>query len=118
MKLNTQKQLNERNGSPSARKVWIEIVVYLLITIISFSHLPRGRCGLKSKSYAVIINRAKSPSARKVWIEMFKSELRYSQFTLSPSARKVWIEIRNRSSTVSGSPVSPSARKVWIEINL
>ena len=33
--------------SPSARKVWIEIVVAMAADKIVMRHLPRGRCGLK-----------------------------------------------------------------------
>ena len=33
--------------SPSARKVWIEIIESLVKENADNSHLPRGRCGLK-----------------------------------------------------------------------
>ena len=41
--------------SPSARKVWIEIKVPNVVGLPSFSHLPRGRCGLKSTFNTVIV---------------------------------------------------------------
>ena len=56
--------------SPSARKVWIEI---LPVSNYPYS-LP-------------------SPSARKVWIEIFDYDKFAAALVKSPSARKVWIEI-------------------------
>ena len=56
--------------SPSARKVWIEIPLPYLPFIMSFGHLPRGRCGLKFCCRHKIAIICASPSARKVWIEM------------------------------------------------
>ena len=56
--------------SPSARKVWIEMVLPNLFFVISCS----------------------SPSARKVWIEI-SNNIRWASLIRSPSARKVWIEI-------------------------
>ena len=78
--------------SPSARKVWIEIVKQMLpdlelsvtfreegvdwnnhfeyCRIKSISHLPRGRCGLKSSCGGFDAISSWSPSARKVWIEI------------------------------------------------
>ena len=35
--------------SPSARKVWIEILYIIYIIVCQLRHLPRGRCGLKSR---------------------------------------------------------------------
>ena len=56
--------------SPSARKVWIEIVTLVKVVY----PLP-------------------SPSARKVWIEINVYEIDLENRSRSPSARKVWIEI-------------------------
>ena len=78
--------------SPSARKVWIEMIlvqslpticmvtfrkegvdwndIATVITYDLYSHLPQGRCGLKSKGMDVCGRMWKSPSARKVWIEI------------------------------------------------
>ena len=122
--------------SPSARKVWIEIIlqivgesdidchlprgrcglksVFIFVSAFFNRHLPRGRCGLK---YLQCISQAwkiLSPSARKVWIEMNPSRGAYQQ-TRSPSARKVWIEIYVLTLNCANL-LSPSARKVWIEI--
>ena len=55
--------------SPSARKVWIEIVVA-----------------------GYVMHDGWSPSARKVWIEMFRDVI-FTVRIVSPSARKVWVEI-------------------------
>ena len=104
---------------------------------MTLSHLPQGRCGLKSVQEHLNKWYASSPSARKVWIEISRS-LRENGFTPSPSARKVWIEIvwiavtagrtgchlpQGRCGLKSRSlrsgcmrSGSPSARKVWIEI--
>ena len=57
-------------ASPSARKVWIEIVLPCC-----------DREGIMS------------PSARKVWIEMCSVRTFTRYASASPSARKVWIEI-------------------------
>ena len=83
---------------------------------MAWSHLPRGRCGLKFEDFDYLLSLVKSPSARKVWIEIFrrgekkkwleshlprgrcglkcivKDEI-YCLWHGSPSARKVWIEI-------------------------
>ena len=58
-----------------------------------FSHLPRGRCGLKFEDFDYLLSLVKSPSARKVWIEIISSVPKPSIKIRSPSARKVWIEI-------------------------
>ena len=56
--------------SPSARKVWIEILYLCSVVLSVNSHLPRGRCGLKSCSLTWYCSVVRSPSARKVWIEI------------------------------------------------
>ena len=56
--------------SPSARKVWIEIIKLLDCQFEHFRHLPRGRCGLKLCSQSCLLCHLQSPSARKVWIEI------------------------------------------------
>ena len=58
------------SASPSARKVWIEIIIPILGFIVAASHLPQGRCGLKYFYNHVYCYQAASPSARKVWIEI------------------------------------------------
>ena len=57
------------------------------------SHLPRGRCGLKSYIGTIPIDGSLSPSARKVWIEISDQIVTLLTEAMSPSARKVWIEI-------------------------
>ena len=64
--------LLRRHPSPSARKVWIEMYIWVSFMRLASSHLPRGRCGLK---YLEILSyhhptQDRSPSARKVWIEI------------------------------------------------
>ena len=110
--------------SPSARKVWIEIIdgATLVTTnnvtfreegvdwnlcprvlqASSFRHLPRGRCGLKLCCWYLGDSTLQSPSARKVWIEITNPPRRLRR-QRSPSARKVWIEIKKR--CAFGSPV-------------
>ena len=101
--------------SPSARKVWIEI--HNLLTPLSQggSHLPRGRCGLKSYTDFHDLNLDWSPSARKVWIEIkFNYKCHMSPFSHLPRGRcgLKFPSLLNLGRYVS----SPSARKVWIEI--
>ena len=57
------------SGSPSLRKVWIEI-----------------------EKYAEAFKRVESPSAGKVWIEIDRTTY-IELLDTSSSARKVWIEI-------------------------
>ena len=86
--------------SPSARKVWIEMLLNCKKHDYVKGRLPQGRCGLKyiiegeGKLYKM------SPSARKVWIEIFLFHL-LKRIFVSPSARKVWIEISCGGSKVS-----------------
>ena len=61
-----------RLKSPSARKVWIEMIILLKNENEAISHLLRGRCGLKWPSGSLHKQGLKSPSARKVWIEMLQ----------------------------------------------
>ena len=56
--------------SPSARKVWIEIANVCTTFPTVFRHLPQGRCGLKSFWMIAREFAEPSPSARKVWIEI------------------------------------------------
>ena len=78
--------------SPSARKVWIEILMrwyWRALMFVTFRkegvdwnvinlnwcggwkrHLPQGRCGLKSDTVSMLLSVLSSPSARKVWIEI------------------------------------------------
>ena len=125
--------------SPSARKVWIEILFVPVLFDVSVGHLPRGRCGLKCLVYShtwqhlrvtfreegvdwnknadeYVRKSYKSPSARKVWIEIKTENYLNEKGRMSPSARKVWIEIKNWKLFERKGPKSPSARKVWIEI--
>ena len=56
--------------SPSARKVWIEMIPVRGVVLGVEGHLPQGRCGLK---YSILPDRSGcwlSHSARKVWIEI------------------------------------------------
>ena len=87
----------------------------MLLTTLTSSHLPQGRCGLKFCCRANYIRAFTSPSARKVWIEIYIYCDTDSCKAASPSARKVWIEIFDYDKFASAL-VSPSARKVWIEI--
>ena len=104
---------NGRNKSPSARKVWIEIILQPLLSRVNI-HLPRGRCGLKYWLLLFTKIRIMSPSARKVWIEI-QCVSRCRWCSASPSARKVWIEMSLNFAPLN-IKASPSARKVWIEI--
>ena len=56
--------------SPSARKVWIEMVSYSVGDHATSRRLPQGRCGLKYSGLRISDILKLSPSARKVWIEM------------------------------------------------
>ena len=56
--------------SPSARKVWIEIMYFTSLSSNDLGHLPRGRCGLKYTGLDESLTLDGSPSARKVWIEI------------------------------------------------
>ena len=125
--------------SPSARKVWIEIQHRTQSSRTYCCHLPRGRCGLKSKRRSSRGSRHRvtfreegvdwnglqvqvlpiafwSPSARKVWIEMWMT---------TGTMRTHWVTFReegvdwNRAISKHWKQEwpSPSARKVWIEIN-
>ena len=78
--------------SPSVRKVWIEIFSKALTLVSGSSHLLWGRCGLKYRGRSIILVMKRSPSVRKVWIEISRliTSFRYKS---SPSVRKVWIEI-------------------------
>ena len=57
--------------SPSARKVWIEIILIAFPDTSFLSRLLRGRCGLKYLVSSSISLYSVSPSARKVWIEIY-----------------------------------------------
>ena len=94
MKYRGVKQHNFARESPSARKVWIEIVT-------SFKENWESS----------------SPSARKVWIEIVLPCCD-REGIMSPSARKVWIEMCSVRTFTRYASASPSARKVWIEIGL
>ena len=85
-------QLYCLHRSPSTRRVWIEIVVYLLIFVNLNSHPPHGGCGLKLNRQARSRRNFGSPSTRRVWIEI---ALVFVVFIVvwSPSTRRVWIEI-------------------------
>ena len=105
----------QRSWSPSARKVWIEILqrlrancstpvtfreegvdwntVLYAVWTLNRCHLPRGRCGLKYIRYSFFdICFSHLPRGR-----CGLKYLRYNgtiQCRQSPSARKVWIEIK------------------------
>ena len=124
--------------SPSARKVWIEIVLHSHPEVMPPGHLPRGRCGLKFNSSAIIRSALWSPSARKVWIEIclmiyqlkvgtvtFREEgvdwnrqtLMVLWLPLPVTFREEGVDWNTLNALVRFvTPPSPSARKVWIEI--
>ena len=56
--------------SPSARRVWIEIVMLRMLLAVCQGHPPRGGCGLKYSENVPYHRNIPSPSARRVWIEM------------------------------------------------
>ena len=91
-----RKAMKERLASPSARKVWIEIISTTILTFLldvtfrkegvdwnrrnagrsdtEICHLPQGRCGLKLYKSVLPPSLIRSPSARKVWIEIGRGE--------------------------------------------
>ena len=82
-----------RTQSPSARKVWIEIRILRSLCVADKRHLPRGRCGLKCPEINIkVTDNGHLPRGRCG----LKSEplLAALSRSSSPSARKVWIEIR------------------------
>ena len=82
------------DGSPSARREWIEISATGIF--------PPARA---------------SPSARREWIEI-RGSVRPAAAQPSPSARREWIEIRRPPEWWPPARWSPSARREWIEISL
>ena len=126
------------NGSPSARKVWIEMQLLPRPSLPGRSRLPQGRCGLKC-DFAVAIIRwnCRLPQGRCGLKYFYEKERNHYECRLpqgrcglkclisvqiklnikSPSARKVWIEIQ-RGRYAGYHYGSPSARKVWIEMRL
>ena len=57
-------------GSPSTRRVWIEIAEAKSGIAFGASHPPRGGCGLKLLSEQPEPQGLESPSTRRVWIEI------------------------------------------------
>ena len=80
-------------SSPSARKVWIEIGPASPAINIEPGHLPRGRCGLKFDSSNEVrkIEARHLPRGRCGLKFIRVCNHIYSR--RSPSARKVWIEM-------------------------
>ena len=103
------------NPSPSARKVWIEIIrTSFNYGCISVTFREEG---VDWNYFRSILSHScsQSPSARKVWIEILQKCTPQGGSLWSPSARKVWIEIDSDYELLVKNG-SPSARKVWIEI--
>ena len=136
-------KLRSKNGwksisSPSARKVWIEMLLTLAVKIWTKCHLPQGRCGLKScaclsnlpwtsvtfrkegvdwnpPTIADIRKRCGHLPQGRCGLKCTITTTTVNTARSSPSARKVWIEI-TCAYCHSRQQKSPSARKVWIEI--
>ena len=125
--------------SPSARKVWIEMIIHCLRTGTRIRRLPQGRCGLKYYKKKKGRNQLWSPSARKVWIEMslgvtygYSKIVAFRKEGVDWNKKEGWIWEWLLSRLPQGrcglkytkfsaniiNYSSPSARKVWIEIML
>ena len=79
--------------SSSARRTWIEIIMFQGVT-------PEHG----------------SSSARRTWIEIHDPFPYAGMWLLSSSARRTWIEIFNQLVRVYVSSQSSSARRTWIEM--
>ena len=103
--------------SPSARKVWIEITVKLVVIVVSVVSPSARKVWIEIPPPTCLTSWPLSPSARKVWIEIVLPCCD-REGIMSPSARKVWIEMCSVRTFTRYASASPSARKVWIEIGL
>ena len=83
--------------SPSARKVWIEIVVIQCAINPVKRHLPQGRCGLKSAILNTMYEEYSHLPQGRCGLKLFTAVNKIKKEG-SPSARKVWIEITARGS--------------------
>ena len=126
-------------GSPSARKVWIEIWRTKLVQSKSKRHLPRGRCGLKcrisikQKSNFLVTFREEGVDWNLSWLRSIVNKLdrhlprgRCGLKSLLGVGAKTLDEVTFREEGVDWNmtnkigtkqiQASPSARKVWIEM--
>ena len=123
--------------SPSARRVWIEILVVIPAARRTPGHPPHGGCGLKFWLSMWCQWGQRHPPHGGCGLKCFLRFV-YCRNVLSPSARRVWIEMTDcgkfntrrrchpphggcglKSSVLQARPQtqrSPSARRVWIEI--
>ena len=66
-----EKYISIEVGSPSTRRVWIEIIGGDTVDLKKSRHPPHGGCGLKSKDMLDLgASYIESPSTRRVWIEI------------------------------------------------
>ena len=75
LKFETEQDMMEDDGSPSLRRVWVEIIIYFGERRVYYGHPPCGGCGLKSTYVIPFAMWFLSPSLRRVWVEIYILQL-------------------------------------------